>query len=146
MNALKPWHVIVLLVVVLLLFGAKRLPDLAKSVGQSLKIFKSEIKDLTEDDPPKPSTPPVPLVVPPAAQAPHSAAPDPAPPYEGFSGGSWRASLRTHATQARCSRLMSSSRLARLAAAANAGSSSSDSSSNSSLTSASSASTVAPER
>ncbi|HEX7805520.1 MAG TPA: twin-arginine translocase TatA/TatE family subunit, partial [Cellulomonas sp.] len=42
MNALKPWHVIVLLVVVLLLFGAKRLPDLAKSVGESLKIFKSE--------------------------------------------------------------------------------------------------------
>ena len=34
MNALKPWHVIVLLVVVLLLFGAKRLPDLAKSVGE----------------------------------------------------------------------------------------------------------------
>ena len=52
MNALKPWHVIVLLVVVLLLFGAKRLPDLAKSVGESLKIFKNEIKDLTDDAPP----------------------------------------------------------------------------------------------
>ncbi|BDZ41954.1 hypothetical protein GCM10025865_12530 [Paraoerskovia sediminicola] len=49
MNALKPWHMLVLLVVVLLLFGAKRLPDLARSVGQSMKIFKSEVKDLRED-------------------------------------------------------------------------------------------------
>ena len=88
MNALKPWHVIVLLVVVLLLFGAKRLPDLAKSVGQSLKIFKSELKDLTEDDPPRPSTPPAPLVVPPSTQAPSPAPPAAPLPYEGFSGGS----------------------------------------------------------
>jgi sec-independent protein translocase protein TatA len=49
MGMLKPWHIIVLLVVILLLFGAKRLPDLARSVGQSLKIFKSEVKDLTDD-------------------------------------------------------------------------------------------------
>ncbi|NMM16229.1 MAG: Sec-independent protein translocase subunit TatA [Cellulomonas sp.] len=90
MNALKPWHVIVLLVVVLLLFGAKRLPDLAKSVGESLKIFKAEIKDLTEDDKPaNPTTPPV--ATPPAT--PPAAAPDTAPPaalpppYEGFDGG-----------------------------------------------------------
>ena len=52
MNALKPWHIIVLLVVVLLLFGARRLPDLARSVGQSLKIFKNEVKDLNKDDAP----------------------------------------------------------------------------------------------
>ncbi len=50
MNALKPWHILVLLVVILLLFGAKRLPDLAKSVGESLKIFKNEMKELTDDD------------------------------------------------------------------------------------------------
>lgn len=50
MNALKPWHIVVLVIVIVLLFGAKRLPDLAKSVGQSLKIFKSEVKDLTDDD------------------------------------------------------------------------------------------------
>jgi sec-independent protein translocase protein TatA len=48
--------VIVLLVVVLLLFGAKRLPDVAKSVGQSLKIFKSEVKDLRTDDVPTTGT------------------------------------------------------------------------------------------
>ncbi|PVU81724.1 twin-arginine translocase TatA/TatE family subunit (plasmid) [Cellulomonas sp. WB94] len=90
MNALKPWHVIVLLVVVLLLFGAKRLPDLAKSVGESLKIFKSELKDLTEDD--KPSTPATPPVATPPVVTPPAAAPDTAPPatlpppYEGFDG------------------------------------------------------------
>lgn len=49
MGMLKPWHIIVLVVVILLLFGARRLPDLARSVGQSLKIFKSEVKDLTDD-------------------------------------------------------------------------------------------------
>ncbi|WP_069388126.1 Sec-independent protein translocase subunit TatA [Cellulosimicrobium cellulans] len=50
MGMLKPWHIIVLVVVILLLFGARRLPDLARSVGQSLKIFKKEVKELTEDD------------------------------------------------------------------------------------------------
>lgn len=55
----KPSHWIVLLLVILLLFGAKRLPDLARGVGQSLKIFKKEIKDLQDDDAPKPAPPAV---------------------------------------------------------------------------------------
>ncbi len=49
---LQGWHLVVLLVVVLLLFGANRLPDLARSVGKSLKILKSEVKDLSSDDAP----------------------------------------------------------------------------------------------
>ena len=49
MGMLKPWHIIVLVVVILLLFGARRLPDLARSVGQSLKIFKKEVKELNDD-------------------------------------------------------------------------------------------------
>lgn len=61
---LSAWHVLVLLVVVVLLFGANRLPDLAKSVGQSLKIFKNEIKDLTDDGQRSSGAAPV---VPPAA-------------------------------------------------------------------------------
>lgn len=48
---LSPWHIVVLVVLILLLFGAKRLPDLARSVGQSLKILKTEVKDLSEDPP-----------------------------------------------------------------------------------------------
>jgi sec-independent protein translocase protein TatA len=38
------WTGIVLLVVVLVLFGAPKLPGLAKSLGESLKIFKSEVR------------------------------------------------------------------------------------------------------
>ena len=48
---LSAWHVIVLVVVIVLLFGAQKLPVLAKSVGQSLKIFKQEVQDLTDDKP-----------------------------------------------------------------------------------------------
>ncbi|WP_448629426.1 Sec-independent protein translocase subunit TatA [Cellulomonas soli] len=66
MNALKPWHIIVLLVVIILLFGANRLPDLARSLGQSLKIFKAEVKDLTADD--KPAAPPAPAAPQPPVQ------------------------------------------------------------------------------
>lgn len=50
MGALKPAHWIVLIVVVLLVFGAGRLPDVAKSLGQSMKVFKKEVKELREDD------------------------------------------------------------------------------------------------
>lgn len=41
---LTGWHALVILIVVVLLFGAAKLPALAKSVGQSMKIFKNEIK------------------------------------------------------------------------------------------------------
>jgi sec-independent protein translocase protein TatA len=44
LSNLTGWHFLVILVVVLLLFGAPKLPGLARSLGQSLKIFKSEIK------------------------------------------------------------------------------------------------------
>ncbi|GHF05312.1 twin-arginine translocase TatA/TatE family subunit [Pseudolysinimonas yzui] len=41
---LSGWHLLIVLAVVLLLFGATRLPNLAKGVGQSLRIFRSEMK------------------------------------------------------------------------------------------------------
>ncbi|WP_421733781.1 Sec-independent protein translocase subunit TatA [Cellulomonas sp.] len=69
-------HVLIVLLVVVLLFGAKRLPDLAKSVGQSMKIFKSEVKDLRDDETPAtPSTPVPPAVVTPAGVTPVGAPP-----------------------------------------------------------------------
>lgn len=46
----EPSHVLILLLVIILLFGAKRLPDSARSLGRSLKIFRSEMKDLSKDD------------------------------------------------------------------------------------------------
>ncbi|TFB76214.1 twin-arginine translocase TatA/TatE family subunit [Cryobacterium glaciale] len=49
---LTGWHFLIILVVVLLLFGAPKLPGLARSLGQSMKIFKSEIKsDSVDPDP-----------------------------------------------------------------------------------------------
>lgn len=47
LNNLTGWHFLIILVVVLLLFGAPKLPGLARSLGQSMKIFKSEIKSDT---------------------------------------------------------------------------------------------------
>ncbi len=44
LNNLTGWHFLIILVIVLLLFGAPKLPGLARSLGQSMKIFKSEIK------------------------------------------------------------------------------------------------------
>lgn len=41
---LTGWHLLAIVFLVLLLFGAPKLPGLAKSVGQSLKIFKNEVK------------------------------------------------------------------------------------------------------
>lgn len=43
-QGLTGWHALIILAVVVLLFGATKLPALAKSVGQSMKIFKNEMK------------------------------------------------------------------------------------------------------
>ncbi len=50
MNSLKPWHIIVLVVVIVVLFGAKRLPDAARSLGRSMRILKAETRGLQDDD------------------------------------------------------------------------------------------------
>ena len=50
MNSLKPWHLLVLAIVFLILFGSKRLPDSARSLGRSLRIFKSEVQEMNKDD------------------------------------------------------------------------------------------------
>ena len=57
---LEPWHVIVLLLVVVVLFGYKRLPDAARSMGRSMRIFKSEVDSMRHEDT-KPSAPSEPL-------------------------------------------------------------------------------------
>ena len=43
------WEWLIIIGVLLLLFGAKRLPDMARSVGQSARVFKGEMKGLKED-------------------------------------------------------------------------------------------------
>jgi sec-independent protein translocase protein TatA len=49
-GAIRPWHIIVLVVVLVLLFGAKRLPDAARSLGRSMRILKAETRGLQDDD------------------------------------------------------------------------------------------------
>ncbi|HEY0249050.1 MAG TPA: twin-arginine translocase TatA/TatE family subunit [Gryllotalpicola sp.] len=44
------WHLIIVLVVIVLLFGATRLPIFAKSLGQSMRIFRREVKNFNKDD------------------------------------------------------------------------------------------------
>ena len=46
----EPSHIVLLLLVLVLLFGAKRLPDSARSLAKSLRIFKSELKEIDKDD------------------------------------------------------------------------------------------------
>lgn len=46
---IEPWHIVVLVVIVALLFGWKRLPDISRSVGRSMRIFKSEVSEMKND-------------------------------------------------------------------------------------------------
>lgn len=46
----EPSHILLVVLVFILLFGAKRLPDSARSLARSLRIFKSEMKEINEDD------------------------------------------------------------------------------------------------
>jgi len=49
LGGLQPWHWVIVIAVFVLLFGAKKLPDAARSLGKSMRIFKSEIKEMQAD-------------------------------------------------------------------------------------------------
>jgi sec-independent protein translocase protein TatA len=61
-RALEPWHLIVLVAVIALLFGSKRMPDAARGLGRSMRIFKAEMKEMKEDG--RPASPPSERAVP----------------------------------------------------------------------------------
>ncbi|MGW4698740.1 Sec-independent protein translocase subunit TatA [Streptomyces sp. NPDC004285] len=48
-NALEPWHLLLVAIAFIVLFGSKRLPDTARSLGKSLRILKSETRAMRED-------------------------------------------------------------------------------------------------
>jgi sec-independent protein translocase protein TatA len=48
-NQLRGWEWLIIVALILLLFGAKRLPDAARGLGRSMRIFKAETKGLVED-------------------------------------------------------------------------------------------------
>lgn len=56
MGNLKPLEIVLIIAVVLLLFGAKKLPDMARSLGKSARILKSEAKAMKKDDEPTTTT------------------------------------------------------------------------------------------
>jgi len=47
-------HILILLLVLVLVFGAKRIPEIGSSLGQGIKEFKRSLKDATSDEPPAP--------------------------------------------------------------------------------------------
>jgi sec-independent protein translocase protein TatA len=71
------WELIVIIGVLILLFGAKRLPEMARSIGQSARVFKGEMKGMKSDDE---------AAAPPAAQPPAPPALRPGQPTEADNG------------------------------------------------------------
>ena len=77
---LEGWHFVIVIALALLLFGAPRLPGLARSAGQSLRIFRSEVRQMKDENPA-----PSPAAAAPAASpvpdypVPASPVPSPAP-------------------------------------------------------------------
>lgn len=73
MGDLSPWHLLILAAVFVVLFGSKKLPDAARSVGRSLRIFKAETRGLVNDHEGHDAThtaavaPPAPVTVTPVA-------------------------------------------------------------------------------
>jgi len=91
---LSGWHLLIIAIVVLVLFGSKKLPDAARSFGRSMRILKAETKAMREDDEPAdpagpqsrqlpPPLPPGTGATPPAPAAqPQDTLPREAPPRE----------------------------------------------------------------
>ncbi|NHW46237.1 Sec-independent protein translocase subunit TatA [Paenarthrobacter sp. MSM-2-10-13] len=50
---LEGWHLIIIIVLALVLFAAPKLPSMARSIGQSMRIFKSEVREMKKDGSPE---------------------------------------------------------------------------------------------
>jgi sec-independent protein translocase protein TatA len=57
MGEFSPWHIAIVALVFVVLFGARKLPDAARGIGQSLRIFKAEMKAGIDGDPKPAETP-----------------------------------------------------------------------------------------
>jgi len=71
-DLLQPTHLLIIAIVLFVLFGAKRLPELGKGLGEGLKGFKEGLKGMNEPTPPAPPPPPTQSVQQNAAPAPES--------------------------------------------------------------------------
>jgi sec-independent protein translocase protein TatA len=70
----SPWKVLLVAIVLIVLFGSKKLPDAARSLGKSMRILKTEVSDLHRDEPDQ-----APAAKPETPQAQLTPAPAPAP-------------------------------------------------------------------
>jgi sec-independent protein translocase protein TatA len=85
-------EILIIAVVILILFGSKKMPDAARSLGRSLRILKTEVKGMHDDDAPsQPSTTPAPPAELPAG----SSAPTQAPSQQAQSPSTTGAGERT---------------------------------------------------
>ena len=57
---LSEWHIFLVLIIVFLLFGGKKLPELARGIGEAMKEFKKASRDIHDDTPNASTTPPAP--------------------------------------------------------------------------------------
>jgi sec-independent protein translocase protein TatA len=73
MGELSPWHWVIVLLVFALLFGSRKLPDAARSLGRSMRIFRAEMRSTQEE----PIAPAVAEPTPPAAAPVQDAVPPP---------------------------------------------------------------------
>ncbi|MFF1743623.1 Sec-independent protein translocase subunit TatA [Streptomyces mirabilis] len=48
-NGLEPWHLLIVAIVIIVLFGSKKLPDTARALGKSMRILKSEAGAMKHD-------------------------------------------------------------------------------------------------
>ncbi|MEU2740667.1 Sec-independent protein translocase subunit TatA [Streptomyces sp. NPDC007095] len=48
-NGLEPWHLLIVAIVIIVLFGSKKLPDTARALGKSMRILKSETNAMKHD-------------------------------------------------------------------------------------------------
>ena len=67
---LSEWHIILVLIIVFLLFGGKKLPELARGIGEAMKEFKKASRDVQDDTPTPPATPSKPETGSPSVQKP----------------------------------------------------------------------------
>jgi sec-independent protein translocase protein TatA len=70
MGELSPWHWAIVIIVLVVLFGARRLPDAARNLGRSARILKSELR--AHDDPPPDAPPATPRTTEPTNSSPQS--------------------------------------------------------------------------